>query len=151
MILFFIQAPSNYDYLDDSSLLKLLFNQLITLMSNSQSKKSNLNLLFQNDSDLDFLFFIKDSSDPIDGEKIRMIISILTNSVKSSESKVLPPVNWFYIMTLLFKTHYGKIYETKLIEITLHQSNYLNSARLFLKNILIDTNYFLQMKVNQKF
>jgi hypothetical protein len=46
------------------------------------------------------------------------------------------------------KSKYGNEMETELIELTLMQINHLNSAYSLIKNYLIDTNYFIHLKVN---
>lgn len=122
----FFKALNSYDYLDDFSLLRPFVNELIQI---SKMKQSTTDL--NEKSRLQFEFLIR----------------VLLDSCKQSSVKVLPPINWYYLMTCLIKSIYGNYVETELIELTIMQIDNLNSAYSLVKNYLIDTNYFLHLKV----
>jgi hypothetical protein len=84
--------------------------------------------------------------------KIRFIflVRLLLQSCKSSRIKILPPVNWYYLINSWIKSSFGKDVEKELIELSILQINHLNSAFLLIKNYLIDTNYFNNFESNTK-
>lgn len=79
--------------------------------------------------------------------KFEFLIRLVLASCKSSKDKHLPPINWYYMINSLMKSHYGKGVESELIELSILQLNNLNSAYILIKNYLIDTNYFSQFEV----
>ena len=83
--------------------------------------------------------------------QFNFLVSALTESCKASKTRTLPPINWYYLITLLIKSKYGHKMESKLIELTLMQINNLNSAYSLLKNYLVDTNYFMHLQVISMF
>ena len=75
------------------------------------------------------------------------MLDVLLTSYKSSNTKSLPPVNWYFFISSLLKSKFGKDHETSIIELAMLQFNKSNSAYALIKNFLIDTNYFNILKV----
>ena len=63
-----------------------------------------------------------------------------------SKTLTLPPLNWYYFISSLLKSKFGKTSETSLIHLTLLHVQISNSAYSLMKNFLIDTNYFQMLK-----
>jgi hypothetical protein len=58
----------------------------------------------------------------------------------------LPPLNWYYFISSLLKSKFGKLVETSLIHLVILHVQISNSAYSLIKNFLIDTNYFNILK-----
>jgi hypothetical protein len=132
---------SNYDYLDEFSLLKPILNELLILMSKCEFNDS---AKFEEDQ-----------------FKFEFLINLLYNSCKHSKApRLLPPLNWYFVINTLVKCKLfqevklkNSNIETNLIELTLiqmSQNESSKSAYSLVKNYLIDTNYFLSNSCTHK-
>jgi hypothetical protein len=107
--------------LDDYSILKEVTNALTRLTSQS----------FSSDTEKRFI----------------LLVNTLKIGCETSLIKTLPPINWFYLMSNLMKSQFGKANETNLFELTLMHLETLSSALGFFRNFLISLNTFNQFKV----
>jgi hypothetical protein len=79
--------------------------------------------------------------------QFNFLVTALLEGCKSSMAHILPPINWYYLITSLMKSKYGNGMESELIELSLMQISHLFSAYSLLKNYLVDTNFFFNLKV----
>jgi len=80
-------------------------------------------------------------------KQFEFLVNLLLNSCKNSQTLTLPPLNWYFFISSLLKSKFGKSAETTLLNLVILQLKISNSAHTFIKNILIDTNYFSNLKV----
>jgi len=113
-------VPSSFDYLDDLSILRQIFNELNRIVSDEKA------------SDNEFEF----------------MLDTLVTSCRCSKVKFLPPVNWYSFISSLLKSRHGRKHETAILELTMLQFGKSNSAYSLVKNFLVDTNYLNHLKVN---
>ena len=121
-------TQNNYDYLDEYSLLKPTLNELIKI---SRISGASLTEAESNYEQSKFVFLVN---------------TLCSACKKSNEPHMLPPVNWYYLINSLIKSKHGSQVESKLLEICIMQLKDSQSAYSILKNYLIDTNYFLNLK-----
>lgn len=133
--------PNSYDYLDESSILRVTCTEL-SLMAKSKVKSSSfcLNVSFH------VLILDLNPSD-LNAKQFEFLVALLLNSCKNSQSLTLPPLNWYFFISSLLKSKFGKNVETLLLNLTVLQLKTSNSAYTLIKNILIDTNYFSNLQV----
>ena len=115
--------PNTFDYLDNLSILRQTFNELNRLVK-------------------------VDSNEPKLGLQFKFLVNLLLTSCRSSKTKHLPPVNWYFFLNSLLKSKFGKENECDLIQLAIIQFNKSTSAYALMKNFLIDTNYFAHLKVH---
>jgi len=123
---------NNYDYLDEFSLLKPILNELLIQISKCE-----------------FIDLAKFEEEQF---KFEFLIKIIYKSCKNSKApRLLPPLNWYFVINTLMKC---KIYqevktknsqiETNIIELVLIQMSQSESKSAYslIKNYSIDTHYF---------
>ena len=127
LVSFFIchLVPNNYDYLDNTSVLREVVNIAISVVKSD------------------------DTDENLKTSKLSLLIKCMRESCEKSISKQLPPINWYYFLNTILKSKYGKSCELDLIKITVYQIAHLNSAFTVFKNFFIDTNYFQQLEVSE--
>ena len=81
--------------------------------------------------------------------KIETYLNALISSVEKSSAKSLPPINWYFLMTAFLKYDSEKRFEHLLVRITLLHLAHSKSACMLLKNLLIDTNSLLELRVSK--
>jgi len=114
-------VPSNFDYLDELSILRQLFNELNKIVNEDKALSNELQFEFMLDT--------------------------LVIGCRTSKVKFLPPVNWYTFISSLLKSRHGSRHETKILELTMLQFSKSNSAYSLIKNFLVDTNYLYHLKV----
>ena len=116
-------VPSNFDYLDDLSILRQIFNEVNRIIVSDEKACSN---------ELEFEF----------------MLDTLVTSCRCSKVKFLPPVNWYSFISSLLKSRHGRKHETMILELTMLQFGKSTSAYSLVKNFLVDTNYLDHLKVS---
>jgi hypothetical protein len=119
----FILVPNNYDYLDDTSVLREVVNFITDLTKSEEMNETTRK------------------------NKLSLMIKCICESCEKSTTKLLPPINWHYFINTILKSKFGKECEFDLIKLTIYQISNLNSAFSVFKNFFIDTNYFQQLEV----